>query len=172
VAVKEFHRALKSGGTVALTYYTVPRIVENPAAEKIWRQIWRAYAARAEGKLYDHAFGIVNSAFQSIALPETDWKGVKRVYINTGGSTVPFRIDDRLAESRVGNDEEAVWEEGDKDWFDVRGIEWLKGYLATWVPRIPEGDIQELWDGLEGALVGGNARLETPLVMVFGTKRA
>ncbi|KAK3339658.1 S-adenosyl-L-methionine-dependent methyltransferase [Lasiosphaeria hispida] len=172
VAIKEFNRVLKVGGSLAVTYYTVPRIVGNDAAEKIWRAIWLAYAERAQGELYDHAFGIVNSAFQSIGLPEDGWERVKRVYINTGGSLVPFQIDDRLTESRVREDEEAVWVEGDKDWYDVQGLDWLKGYLATWVPRIPESDIQGLWDGLDAALNGKPANLETPLVLIFATKKA
>jgi len=172
VAVREFGRVLKAGGSLVLTYYTVPRIVGNEAAQAIWRRIWREYASRAQGELYDHAFGIVNSAFQCIALPEDSWEGVKRVYINTGGSTVPFQIDDRLEESRVGEGEDAVWVEGDRDWYDVQGMDWLKGYLATWVPRIPESDIQELWDGLAAALGGEPANLETPLVMIFATKKA
>ncbi|KAK4673961.1 hypothetical protein QC763_0019400 [Podospora pseudopauciseta] len=172
VAVKEFGRVLKAGGTLAITYYTVPRIVGNEPAQKIWRQIWRAYAERAQGELYDHAFGIVNSGFQCIGLPEAEWGSVKRVYINSGGSTVPFQIDDRLAESRVRGDEEAIWLEGDKDWYDEQGLDWLKGYLATWVPRIPEADIQDLWDALEAALNGKKASLETPLVLIFATKKA
>ncbi|KAK4171234.1 putative S-adenosylmethionine-dependent methyltransferase [Triangularia setosa] len=127
IAVKEFGRVLKVGGTLAITYYTVPRIVGNEPAQKIWRQIWRAYAERAQGELYDHAFAIVNSGFQCIGLPEDGWGSVKRVYINSGGSTVPFRIDDRLAESKVRQDEETVWVEGDKDWYDEQGLDWLKG---------------------------------------------
>ncbi|KAK4170804.1 hypothetical protein QBC36DRAFT_200680 [Triangularia setosa] len=43
-------------------------------------------------------------------------------------------------------------------------------YLATWVPRIPESDIQDLWDALESALNGKKASLETPLVIIFATK--
>lgn len=169
-AIQEFGRQLRTGGTLALTYYTVPRIVDNEPAQKIWRSIWRAYGDRAKGDLYDHAFGIVNSGFQSIGFPDAGWKDVKRVYINTGGSIDLFKIDDRLGKSRVKANEEAVWEEGDKDWRDVQGLDWLKGYLATWVPRIPESEIQHLWDALESALGGGKANLETPIVLVFATK--
>ncbi|KAK0724655.1 S-adenosyl-L-methionine-dependent methyltransferase [Lasiosphaeris hirsuta] len=172
VAVKEFARELKAGGTLALTYYTVPRIVNNEPAQKIWRAIWSEYAARAQGELYDHAFGIVNSAFQSIRLPEAEWEGVKRVYINTGGSIVPFAIDARRGANQVRADEETVWIEGDKDWYDVQGVDWLKGYLGTWVPVIPEAEIQGLWTSLEAALNGEPASLETPLVLIFGTKKA
>lgn len=172
VAVKEFGRQLRPGGTLALTYYTVPRIVGNDVAQKIWRDIWRKYADRAKGNLYDHAFSIVNSGFKCIEFPEAEWHNVKRVYINSAGSTKPFEIDGRIAASKLKDSEEVIWEEGDKDWQDLQCLDWLKGYLATWVPKIPEAEIQDLWDGLDTALGGQKAMLETPLVLIFATKRA
>lgn len=171
-AIKEFGRELKPGGTLALTFYTVPRIVENEEAQKIWRAIWRAYAERAQGDLYDHAFRIGNSGFQHVGFPHAGWERVTRLYINSGGNIEPFKIDDRMGESRVRDTEETVWVEGDQDWSDVQGVDWLKGYLATWVPRLPESDIQHLWDGMETALDGKKASLQSPIVMVFATKKA
>lgn len=62
--------------------------------------------------------------------------------------------------------------EGDDDWADEQGLTWFKGYLATWVPVVPENEIQHIWNDLERALGGGKVRIETPLTIVFATKKA
>ncbi|KAI0543167.1 hypothetical protein GGR58DRAFT_496630 [Xylaria digitata] len=62
-------------------------------------------------------------------------------------STVePFALDNQTAESKVGEGEEKIWEEADENWMDVKGIDWFKPYFATWIPRIPDEEIQDLWD--------------------------
>ncbi|KAI0512520.1 hypothetical protein F5B22DRAFT_615132 [Xylaria bambusicola] len=172
LAVDEFHRQLKVGGTVVITYYSRPRIVGNAAAQQAWRDIFGAFAEKigAMGALYDRGLRIVNSGLESVELPEAKWRGVKRIYINTGGSVEPFALDDRTAESKVGEGDEKIWEEDDKDWMDVKGIDWFKPYFATWTPQIPDAEIQCLWDKLEVALSGQNVRVETPVVLIFGTK--
>jgi ubiquinone/menaquinone biosynthesis C-methylase UbiE len=172
VAVREFGRELTVGGTLALTYYTRPRIVGHDGAQKIWKAIWDEYSKRAQGELYDRAFEIVNSGYQCIGFPDAEWEKIKRVYINCGGSTEHFKIDGRLGRNAVRADEETVWVEGDDGWADVQGVDWLKGYLATWVPKIPESEIQHLWDELESTLNGEKTRIESPVVVVLATKKA
>ncbi len=172
VAIREMGRELKAGGTLVLTHYTVPRIVGNERAQRAWKAIWGEYSKRADGPLLDHAIPIINAALESLEFLPSQWVDVKRVHINAQGSLDSYRIDERLAESRSAAWEEQVWIEGDEDWADEQGIQWLKGYLATWVPVIPESDIQLLWDELEAALGGQKVRIESPLTMVFATKRA
>lgn len=172
-AVQNFARQLKVGGTVAITSYTRPRIVGNQAAQKAWQDIFTAYSERTQGlgDLYDRAFRTMNTGLQNVALPENQWEDIRRIYINADGDIKSFRIDARLDKGRVGQGEEIVWEEGDQDWADTKGIVWFKSYFATWVPRIPEHEIQGLWDALEHCLQGHDARIQTPIVMIFATKK-
>ncbi|KAI1112056.1 hypothetical protein F5Y14DRAFT_423002 [Nemania sp. NC0429] len=171
-AVRDFHRQLQPGGTLAVTSYTRPRIVGNERAQRAWQAIFSAYSkkTRGLGDLYDSAFKTINSALENVALPETHWTGVRRIYINAGGSVESFRIDERVGESRVGKGEEKIWKDEDEDWTDVKNIAWFKAYFATWVPHTPEHEIQGLWDDLESSLNGGDVKIETPIVLVFATK--
>ncbi|RWA06668.1 hypothetical protein EKO27_g8440 [Xylaria grammica] len=104
-------------GTVVIAYYSRPRIVGNAAAQQVWRGIFGAYAEKigALGALYDRGLRIVNSGLENVELPGAKWRAVKRVYINTGGSVEPFALDDRTAESKVGEGEEKILEEADED---------------------------------------------------------
>ncbi|KAI1441711.1 S-adenosyl-L-methionine-dependent methyltransferase [Annulohypoxylon stygium] len=170
-AVDEFARQLRPGGTLVMTYYTRPLIVGNEHAQNIWKAIFEAYSQHATGDLLDRAFKTLNNGFDSIALPEEQWQTVKRVYINASQGIASFKLNDRVGEDRVGKNEERVWVNGDPDWSDNQDINWIKKYFATWVPPLPESEIQGLWDELERVLDGGKAHLETPIAMVFATKR-
>ncbi|KAJ3580104.1 hypothetical protein NPX13_g469 [Xylaria arbuscula] len=172
IAVEEFYRQLKSGGTAVITSYTRPKILGNPPAQRAWNEIFAAYAKElgARGNLYVRGLKMASSGFESVQLPEAKWKEVKRVYINAGGNLDAFKLDDRVGDSKVGIGEERIWVEGDKDWTDVKGIDWLKAYFATWIPRVPEERTQHLWQQLEGFLGEQAVAIETPVVMIFGTK--
>ncbi|KAI9147516.1 Methyltransferase gedG [Paramyrothecium foliicola] len=170
VAIRECHRELRPGGTLVITHYMRPFITGNDLAQDAWGKIWEAYAERATGPLLDRAFPILNTAFDHLEYPESDWTSVERVYINCHGNTNAFKMTNTLAKSNVKPHEKRIWVENDKDWTDSKGLSWYKAYLATWVPLVPESDIKHLWDDLEHALQGGNADMETPVVMVFATK--
>ncbi|KAF2823435.1 hypothetical protein CC86DRAFT_469236 [Ophiobolus disseminans] len=171
VVVHEFGRELAIGGTLVMTYYSRPRITGHAGAQKVWKAIWDEYSKRTQGELYDRAFEIVNSGFQCIGFPDAEWDNIKRIYINCEGSAEHFKIDHRIRAKNIRADEETVWVEGDENWSDVQGIDWLKGYLATWVPKIEESEIQHLWDELGLVLNGEQARIETPVVIVLATKK-
>ncbi|KAI1462856.1 S-adenosyl-L-methionine-dependent methyltransferase [Annulohypoxylon moriforme] len=171
-AVEEFARQLRPGGTLVMTYYTRPLLVGNERAQDIWKAIFEAYSKHATGDLLDRAFRILNNGFDAIALPETQWETVKRVYINASQGIASFKIDDRAGEDRVGKNEERIWVNGDPDWSDDQDIDWIKKYFATWVPVLPESEIQGLWDELERILDGSKVHIETPIAMVFATKKA
>ncbi|KAI0410984.1 hypothetical protein F5X98DRAFT_368404 [Xylaria grammica] len=160
-AVDEFHRQLKAGGTVVIAYYSRPRIVGNAAAQRVLRGIFGVYAEKigALGVLYDRGLRIVNSGLENVELPGAKWRRVE-----------PFALDDRTAESKVGEGEEKILEEAGEDWMDVKGIDWFKPYFATWTPRVPDEEIQDLWDQLEATLSGQHVKVETPVVLIFGTK--
>ncbi|KAL4995727.1 hypothetical protein BDV10DRAFT_187767 [Aspergillus recurvatus] len=163
VAIREIGRELKVGGTLVITHYTVPRIVGNDKAQKVWKAIWDEYAKRATGPLLDHAVSIVNTALDCLDFPEHEWER---------GRLESYQLDSRGKESRVKDSEEVAWVEGDDDWADEQDLTWFKGYLATWVPVVPEQEIQHLFSDLETALEEKKVRTETPLTIVFATKRA
>jgi ubiquinone/menaquinone biosynthesis C-methylase UbiE len=85
VAIREIGRELKVGGTSIITHYTVPRIVGNDKAQKVWKAIWDEYSKRATGPLLDHAVSIVNTALDCLEFPEDEWERVKRVHVNAQG---------------------------------------------------------------------------------------
>ncbi|KAK6080868.1 hypothetical protein SCUP234_04966 [Seiridium cupressi] len=140
-AVEEFYRQLKSAGLTWLKFFV----------ESTKRTVGHGY-------FYDHAYETINSGFESIELLETKWEVVNRIYANTGESLDAFHINDLVRGSKVKEVEEKTWEESDEEWSDVQGIDWFKGYFATWVPRIPETEIQSLWDELELAMNGERSR--------------
>ncbi|KAH8588891.1 S-adenosyl-L-methionine-dependent methyltransferase [Bisporella sp. PMI_857] len=169
-SLQEFCRQLKPGGTLVLTHYGVPQILDNDLAQKIWKDIWGVHSTKAKGALFDHAFRLCNTALEGIEFPKAEWETVKRIYINAHEKLESFVFNDRIGESRVRDGEEKVWEDGDEQWCDVQGIDWLKGYFGTWMPRIPEPEIRGLWHNMELALKGEKVRIEFPVVMVFATK--
>jgi SAM-dependent methyltransferase len=153
VAIREIGRELKVGGTLAVTHYTVPRIVGNRKAQNVWKAIWEEYSKRATGPLLDHAVSIVNTALDCLESPQHEWGRV-----NAQGSIESYQLDSRG--------------KGDDDWADEQDVTWFKGYLATWVPVVPGNEIQHLWNDPEMALGGGKVRIEAPLTIVFATKKA
>ncbi|KAI1292695.1 hypothetical protein F5Y03DRAFT_17681 [Xylaria venustula] len=169
-ALEEFSWQLKPGGTLVMTYYTRPRIVNNAHAQSIWEEIFQGFVKRYTGPIFDRAYQTGGSALDSIAIPPTRWTAIKRIYINAYPSTGSFRMGNWAAEDRVGSDEERIWI-SDPDWCLEQGVNWLKKYLATWAP-IFESESQELWDELERVADADKFWMEVPVVMVFATKRA
>ncbi|TRX97001.1 hypothetical protein FHL15_002307 [Xylaria flabelliformis] len=172
-AVDEFARQLKPGGTLVMTYYTRLLFMGNERAQAIWEEIVGVLSKKYnKGYLFERAFEISSSGFDSIALPPEQWETVKRVYINSSRGVASFRISDIVGEDRVRSSEDRVWVHGDPDWSDEQDVDWLKKYFATWASAPPESEIQELWDELERIMNGVKVRMETPMVMVFATRRA
>lgn len=169
-AIKEFGKQVKAGGTLAITHYTILVIAGNDRAQSAWKAIWDAFSKGARNDFFDHAFAIVNVGLNSLEFPEGQWEAVKRIFIDARGGICAFLINDRVAESRIKAKEEKVWVEDDVDWIDEQGIDCFKGYLKTWVPRIPESEIGDLWEELEVALEGKKVKIETPVAMIFATK--
>ncbi|KAI1409584.1 S-adenosyl-L-methionine-dependent methyltransferase [Hypoxylon sp. FL1857] len=172
VAIREFGRELRAGGTLAITYYSRPLMEGRERVQEAWKAVWAAHSRKSQDKIFNDAYRIANAGFETFGFPEEEWETVKRVYINTQGNVSAFAVNGLIGERRVKEHEEKIWIEGDKDWSDMKGIEWLKGYIGTWAPFIPESDIQEAWDELELALEGKQVKVRTPVVMILATKRA
>ncbi|KAJ5788454.1 Methyltransferase type 11 [Penicillium paradoxum] len=172
IAIKEFARELRVGGTLVITHYNYPRIEGNERAQRAWEAVCGFYAGEVNDPMLDHALRILNSGMEALGFPTGDWEGVKRLYINAQGRIEAFRINDRVGESQVKDGEEIVWEEDVEDWMDEQDCEWFKGYASTWTtPDVAESEINPLWDEMERAFGGKKVKTATPLAMVFATKR-
>lgn len=171
-AVSEFERQLKPGGTLAMSLYAVPRILDDEPAQAAWAELWREFARRATGDVADRAITLCNSAYESIELSEDGWADVKRLYINAHGRYDQWMLsgDNRIGESRIKSREVELYVDNDPDWTGVHDIQWLKAHLETLVPRIPESEMQGLWDNLERILDGKDVEIEFPVVLILATK--
>ncbi|KAI8959013.1 S-adenosyl-L-methionine-dependent methyltransferase [Daldinia sp. FL1419] len=170
LAIKEFWRELKASGTLAITYYTHPYIEGNERASKAWTAAFDVYSTKLQDGVYARVPYIVNNALDGLEFPEEYWESVKRIYINTTGDTKCFMLKDVVTESRVKESEEKIWTE-DEDWCDTWGFDQFKGYYSTWLPAVPESEVQDIWDELERALEGKQVKIKTPLVVILATKR-
>ncbi|KAI1418823.1 S-adenosyl-L-methionine-dependent methyltransferase [Xylaria sp. FL1777] len=170
-AVDEFARQLKPGGTLAITYYSQPLILGNERAQSIWEEIFKALSKKNLGLLIERALQISGSGYDSIAIPVAQWERVKRVYINASRGISSFQKGGYTGEDMVESDEERVWVYNDPDWSDEQRVDWFKRYLATWGLPFPESEFQGLWDELEHVANGAKLQMETPVVMVFATRR-
>ncbi|KAJ5473297.1 hypothetical protein N7475_002863 [Penicillium sp. IBT 31633x] len=172
IAIKEFAREIRGGGTLVITHYNYPRIVGNERAQRAWETVCGFYAGAVNDPMLDHALRILNSGMEALEFPVEDWEAVKRLYVNAQGSVEAFRINDRVGESKVKEGEEIVWEEDDMDWTDEQDCDWFRGYVSTWTtPDVPESEINSLWSEMERAFEGKKVKTATPLAMVFATRR-
>ncbi|KAI1362463.1 S-adenosyl-L-methionine-dependent methyltransferase [Xylaria arbuscula] len=170
-AIDEFARQLKTGGTLAITYYVWPIIVGNERAQWLWTEVFKVFSKRPLGPLYHRATQICSNGYESIAIPAEQWANIKRVYVNASKGIESFKMPGTTREINVGSDEERVWIYGDPDWSEEQGVDWLKKYSATWVPPPPELQLKHLWEELDLILKDAKVRIETPLVMIFATRR-
>ena len=73
-AIKEFGRELKAGGTLAVTYYTKPKFVDNDRAQKAWQALWDAFSERCIDDWIDRAFRVGNSGLDNLGFPTEEWR--------------------------------------------------------------------------------------------------
>lgn len=169
-AVSSFSKQLKSGGTLAMTGYFLP-VLRNEVAQEHWRSIYYEWVKRNNSDVYQRAYPMVVSGFESIGLPADTWTDVKRVYINTQGTLDRFLGCGAAVTSKFHKNEERVFVEDDKAWILPRDIAWLKAHHKTCVVPVPEEDVAEHWDAIEEELKGGTVDVEFAVVMILATKR-
>ncbi|CAG7931839.1 unnamed protein product [Penicillium olsonii] len=173
VAIKGFARELRPGGSLLISLYTRPRIVNNDRAQRAWKAIFKFYTERVKSPLLDHALRILNSGTEAWEFPEEDWESVKRVYLNAEGSIDAFKLNDLVVASKVKEGEETIWTENVEEWTDEQDMSWFRGYAATWSkPDVAEDEVQPLWDEMEQALDGKKAKIATPVALAFATRRS
>lgn len=172
VAIQEFARQLRPGGTLMISLYTRPHIVSNERAQEAWKAIETFYAIQERHPQLDHALRIVNMGTEAWGFPEAEWESVERVYLNAKGSLDAFKINDLRVKSQVKEGEKTIWEEDVQGWIDEQDIDWFKGYVGTWSkPEVAEEDVKPLWDELERSLGGKKATISTPVALTFATRK-
>ncbi|KAK0121171.1 hypothetical protein ONS96_011352 [Cadophora gregata f. sp. sojae] len=178
LAMEEFARQLKPGGTLAISHYGRPIMIDNPRAQSIWDRIFDIWVERNFYRDEVHTRTVKNgdTGLDVVQFSPEHWKeGVKRIWINTGGQEDAFSMSVRHTDpfpSRVGAGEVKVWIENDGDWMDEGDLQWLKGLFATFIPAIPEEKINDLWDEMDDAVGKGNKiRFTWPVVQLLATKR-
>ncbi|KAL2069515.1 hypothetical protein VTL71DRAFT_14194 [Oculimacula yallundae] len=178
LAVKDFARQLKPGGTLAVSHYGRPRMVDNPAAQKVWDKLFDIWAEGSFNTDEVHARALQASmtGLDTVPVPKEDWEeGALRVRINTRGDGKAFYIGrghtDPLP-NRVGEGDKRIYIEDDEDWIYEKSVEWLKGMLISFVPAPREEDVRSLWDEMEVAVgKGKNVKCSWPVVQLLATKR-
>ncbi|TVY84447.1 Methyltransferase ptaH [Lachnellula suecica] len=176
-AMKSFARQLKKGGTVAISYYGSPHIQHNPNAQEVWGKIFNVWAGKLNtaGQIVVRALRNSNTGLDTVPFPLEDWKaGARRIVINTEGRMNPFKLSATNSNdepSRVGELDVREFIDRDEGWVERKNVEWLKGLFATFLPRISEEEIQELWIELENAIGGLELEITWPVVLLLATKR-
>jgi trans-aconitate 3-methyltransferase len=178
-AMEEFARQLKKRGTVAISVYGAPHIPGNPAAQAAWDKIFdlKTEQLLQMGGFLERAVRQGTSDLDTVPFPEKDWeRGANRIVINTGGRSQAQRFnmkEVKKVESKVGKGDVKEVVEIDKDWVHEKDINWLKGMFASFLPSIPEHEIQDLWSELEGAVGGQEKKVVVAwtVVQLLATKR-
>lgn len=175
-ALQSFATQLRPGGTLAISFYGPPRVVSDDARIRAaWASVWSEWMALLprENETMDRVFRVVNTAYTSIALPEETWRDVERVYVNSSGNLTQWAMagDKWITQSRVAEGEKIVWVECDEAWRGVKSVDWLKGHIGTYVPRVAEDALREQWDELEDAMGGKEVTIMYPVVIILATRR-
>jgi trans-aconitate 3-methyltransferase len=171
------HRVLKSGGTFAAWYYTQPRFQDNPAVDRLFRQLqshWcklrRDFSAESERTLW-----VEQTGYDYIAFPKSQWAAVNRIKFNTGDDQEIWIRDDDLFGMRYDN----CVAEGEhlelietSDWTQIIDVDWLRGWFQSLSPRVDQRHLSETLEQLEEALApSGQSRAVWPVVLLLASKR-
>ncbi|KAG4439682.1 hypothetical protein IFR05_004819 [Cadophora sp. M221] len=178
VAMKEFARQVKPGGTLAISLYGRPVMVDNDAAQRVWDRIFDVWGERNfyRDEVHTRTFRNGVTGLDVVPFPMDHWeKGVRRVWINTRGKDDAFSMSVKHTDpfpSRVGRYDVKEWIEDDEDWVDEKDVQWLKGLFASFIPTIPEEEIEELWNEMEDVVgKGKKVKFEWPVVQLLATRR-
>lgn len=181
LAISDFARQLKSGGTLAVVYYNRPYITNNEAASEVWEKLWNTWVE----ELKKSKVAAVQKAFknhpalENIAFPKEDWElGTKRIWINTRGNGEVFKLGkahwmeeyDSLATGALDTDER-IYVEDHEGWMDERDSQWLRGVVTNFVPLMAQYDVGDLWEELDGVIGDGKVKVAWPALMLLATKK-
>ncbi|PVH78464.1 S-adenosyl-L-methionine-dependent methyltransferase [Cadophora sp. DSE1049] len=178
LAMEEFARQVKPGGTLAISHYGRPIMIDNPRAQEIWDRMFDVWGERNFYRDEVHTRTIRNgvTGLDVVRFSPQYWESVRRIWINTCGKEDAFSMSVKHTDpfpSRVGEGDAKEWIEDDGDWMDERDAQWLKGLFASFIPTIAEDDIKDLWEEMEN-VVGKEkkVRFTWPVVQLLATKRS
>ncbi|KUJ10976.1 S-adenosyl-L-methionine-dependent methyltransferase [Mollisia scopiformis] len=177
-AMKSFARQVKSGGTLAISFYGRAQLSNNPKAQAALDKVYDVWTDKLieGGGFAARAMRATDSAFDIVPFSTEDWEpGVKRTLINTGGKKEPMAMSVKNKasyESKVGKDD--VFEaEKDDNWTEVRDLKWLKEFFVTLLYNIPEEQVKRFWDEVEEAIGGLDIPVDIfyPAVQLLATRK-
>jgi SAM-dependent methyltransferase len=184
VAINEFARQLKSGGTLYIVNYAMCTILNNPEADAIYREIVKDFVQSFENKpepvqtVINRALSTLSCGFDDMGFDAHLWKNVKRIFVDCEGDNTklrpPARFEADQGTDKVRDNEERVFVEGDNTWvMEGCDIEWFKQAFAAFYFGGKVEDSKERWIELEESLGGPDkkARVLWPSVHIFATKR-
>ncbi|KAL3473027.1 hypothetical protein BJX99DRAFT_261710 [Aspergillus californicus] len=176
-SISEFGRQLKRNGTLCIILYGPVWILDNEAAQAVWEglHVDLACGVFQKKEVYRRAVRSSATGLDNIAFPGDVWRDVKRIFTNTGGNRrrLQFGTGCGEEEDAVGEMEERVFVEDDKDWArEGCNLEWLQGVFTSFVPgRKVEEDLGR-WEEMERALgKGGRVTVAWPNVQIIATRR-
>ena len=163
---------LKPGGTFAAWYYTQPRLPDNPAAEKIfrnmqshWCKLRRDFSEQSERTLW-----IEQSGYDCINFPSNIWEDVRRVKRDV------WIRDSDLAhmrfQSQVNVTDQVEFLEDVQDWQQDVNLDWFRGWFESLFPKIDAVRLTSMLEAMETALgPRGTTRAVWPVVILLASKR-
>ncbi|CZR68939.1 uncharacterized protein PAC_18840 [Phialocephala subalpina] len=177
-AMESFARQVKSGGTVAISFYGRSLIAKNPKALAGLEKVYDVWVAKLHemGGFPSRASRVTDSGFDVVPFSTKHWEpGVKRIFINTEGKKEPICMslkNMKPFESKVGKDD-VMEAERDDGWTDVKDSEWVKGFFTSVLPNIPEEDVKEFWTEVEDAVGGPDKPVDIvyPAVQLLATRK-
>ncbi len=177
-AMESFARQLKSGGTVAISFYALPLLSKSPRAQEALDKVYDVWTKKLidTGGVPSRALKTADSAFDVVPFSSEYWKpGVKRILINTEGKKEPFRMSLKYSipfHSKVGKDDVMEAEE-DEEWIDAKDMKWLQGFFASLLENVPEDDVKGFWAEVKDAIGAPDKPVEIvyPVVQLLATRK-
>lgn len=134
LAMKEFTRQLKSGGTFVIAHYTKPYCATDGKLSQLWDELWALGLGKPADDMRKRGFRNAGSAYDQVGFPEDIWQpGTQRILTNCkGNEKFMYRQGvDPPAESKVGENDKRIFVDNDEEWIVDADIAWLKEvYLA------------------------------------------
>jgi SAM-dependent methyltransferase len=173
-AMRSYARQLKPGGTLSINFYGMPQLIDNENAQRVWDEmidIWAHKLYKAGGVL-SRGVEYMSAGLDSVPLsPQEFAVGPKRITVDTGCRLKTLSPALTMAPKSIGRGDVIELIDNDEGWRSKRGVQWLKGFFATLLPRVFEEEIQDLWTELEAAVEGREVEISWPLEQILATKR-
>lgn len=182
LAVAEFSRILKSGGTLCVVHYSTPRLVGNDKANKAWKALCMdltdGYWQKA-GPMYQRLMKNLISGHDNLPLTSEIWEdGAQRHYTNCGGAKQVMepltRMQIESSPTGIRASDEMHFIEDDTDWIvEEADLEWLQGQFLSYTPGRTLADDKERWVQIEEALGGREKKVKVyiPSLQILATRK-